>query len=84
MPVDTKFMDEEKFFTTAKTLSKFSRANSGKYFMINIMHEPWAKNTVQGFITRCKRSGINYSETERIDLSRKTRDYPIFKIKEYD
>jgi hypothetical protein len=77
-------MDEEKFFATAKTLSRYSRTNNDKYFMVNIMHEPWAKNTVQDFITRCKRSGINYSETEHILMSRRTRDYPIFKIKEYD
>lgn len=80
----TEFMDVEKFFSTAKTLSRYSRTNNDKYFMVNIMHEPWAKNTVQDFITRCKRSGINYSETEHILMSRRTRDYPIFKIKEYD
>jgi len=80
----TEFFDDERFFSIAEQLSKFARKQKEKYFLVNIMCEPWAEKSVARFIDRCRRRGINYFETKNIDLSRRTRDYPTFKIKEYD
>lgn len=80
----TEFFDDEKFFALSQGLAKYARKTSGKYFILNIMHEPWAKKSIPKFIDLCRRRGINYFETKHIDMSRCTRDYPIFKIKKYE
>jgi|688.fasta_scaffold877913_2 organic radical activating enzyme len=80
----TEFLDEEKFFYSAIECNKFAKSNKGKTFMIKIMGEPWAKNSIQRFIDTCNNNAIHYDLCNNIDMNYRSRNYPIFHVKEYD
>jgi len=75
----TEHIDEDKFFDTAKACAKYAVYNK-KLFEINIMNEPWATEHIERFVNTCQKFRIDYA-IYNIDMSMKTRDYPIFKIK---
>lgn len=72
----TEYIDIEKFFSTAKSLSSYANENQ-KSYMINIMDERWAGPYIAEFKKRCIDEGINFSINE-IDWERRTREQPIF------
>lgn len=80
----TEHLNEEKFFDSAVACNLYAQNQSHKSFMIKIMPEPWANNSIQRFIKFCKENNINYDLADHIDMSRKTREYPVFKMKKYD
>lgn len=75
----TEYINEKKFFHTAKACAKYAVYNK-KLFEINIMNEPWASDDITRFVNTCQKLKIDYT-IYNIDMSLKTRDYPIFKIK---
>jgi MoaA/NifB/PqqE/SkfB family radical SAM enzyme len=80
----TEYLDEEKFFNSAVACNLYAKETCNKSFMIKIMPEPWASNSVQRFIQICQQNNIHYDLADHIDMSRQTRAHPIFKIKSYD
>ena len=80
----TEFFDEEKFFETAIACNKFANADPEKSLMIKIMDEPWAPTSVNRFVNICKENNMHYDLCTNLNMDRKTRNYPIFKIKAYD
>jgi hypothetical protein len=75
----TEHMIEDKFFDTAIACAKYAVYNN-KLFELSIMDEPWAKEDIKRFVSKCEKLRINYA-IYNIDMSLRTRDYPIFKIK---
>jgi MoaA/NifB/PqqE/SkfB family radical SAM enzyme len=75
----TEHMDETKFFDTAIACTKHAVYNK-KLFEVNIMDEPWAGENIARFVDTCQKFKINYA-IYNIDMSRRSRDYPVFKIK---
>jgi MoaA/NifB/PqqE/SkfB family radical SAM enzyme len=81
--IHTEYLDEQLFFSKANACNFYANTHN-KSFMIKIVPEPWAKNSINKFVETCKVNKINFDLIERLDLTRQTRDYPIFTIKEYD
>jgi molybdenum cofactor biosynthesis enzyme MoaA len=80
----TEYLDEERFFDSAIACNVYAQKTNTKSFMIKIMPEPWANNSIQKFIQLCQQNNIQYDLADHIDTARQTRSYPIFKIKKYD
>lgn len=74
----TEHIDDDKFWPTALELSQFSKANSNKSFMVNIMSEYWASEEINRYVTYCTDHNIDHI-VNRILYEYQTRNYPIFK-----
>ena len=76
----TESMVVDRFVETAIACNAYTQVTPGKFFMINIMEEYWAVETVKHLIDVCKQHGIRYS-INRIDYNRVgSKQYPVFVI----
>lgn len=76
----TETMDVERFVDTAIACNTYSQNTPGKFFMVNIMEEYWALDTIKHLIDVCKTNQIRYS-INKIDYYRSgAKEYPVFVI----
>lgn len=76
----TESINLERFIETAIACNAYASETQGKFFMVNIMEEYWAVDTIKKLIDMCKEHQIRYS-INRIDYYRTgAKQYPVFVI----
>lgn len=71
-------MDVDAFIDKAIACNDFVKQNPSKFFMVNIMEEYWAVDTIKRLVDAFNANGIRFS-INKIDYSRKgARNFPIF------
>lgn len=76
----TETMDVARFIDIAIACNAYTQATPGKFFMVNIMEEYWAVDTIKQLIDMCEEHKIRYS-INRIDYYRPgAKQYPVFVI----
>jgi MoaA/NifB/PqqE/SkfB family radical SAM enzyme len=74
----SEFMDEGKFFTTAKELNKVM-IRPTKSFHVNIMDEFWNREGIERYKQILEEHNISYSVNE-IEYKYQTRTYPLERV----
>ncbi len=74
----SEFMDEDKFFITAKELNKVM-VRPTKSFHVNIMDEFWNREGIERYKKILEENNISYSVNE-VEYKYQTRTYPLERI----
>lgn len=74
----SEFMDEDKFFITAKELNKVM-VRPTKSFHVNIMDEFWNREGIKRYKKILEENNISYSVNE-VEYKYQTRTYPLERI----
>lgn len=74
----TENFDIDRFMDIAINCDIFAKQHPGKFFMVNLMEEYWALDTIKQLIDRLSEHNIRFN-LAKIEYNRKgSRDYPIF------
>jgi MoaA/NifB/PqqE/SkfB family radical SAM enzyme len=74
----SEFMDEDKFFTSAKELNKVM-IRPTKSFHVNIMDEFWNREGIERYKQISEEHNISYSVNE-VEYKYQTRTYPLERV----